>query len=88
MFTETNEARVSTPVSAILSYYPAEGLTTYLLTSGSAGSSLWGQAGLGAKYLINPLVEVEALYSLFTNQFLIDNDGGAQTFNLGLRLTL
>jgi len=88
MFVDGTDMRVSTPVSAILSYYPVDGVTTYLMASGSAGSSLWGQSGLGAKYLINPLIELEALYSVFTNEFLLDVDGGAQTFNIGLRISL
>ena len=84
---ETN--RFSTPVTGILSYFPTPKSTLYALTNFAPiwkpTADYYAQAGLGAKYQLHRNFEIELLYSYFTNQFLIDNQGRASTFNIGFR---
>ena len=47
----------------------------------------FAQAGVGAKYQVNPNLEFELLYTAFTNEFLAANDGRASTFNIGVRIS-
>lgn len=83
--------RISTPVTAIFSYFPNRKTTLY----GLAGfSPYWSpevdyffQPGLGMKYQFTPRVELELLYTVFSNSFLQDNDGRAATYNIGIRLS-
>lgn len=84
--------RVSTPVTAILSYFPNPQTTLYAL---NGFSPFWRpewdyfyQAGVGAKYQFTRKFELELLYTYFTNRFLQDNDGRASTVNLGVRFNL
>ena len=48
----------------------------------------FAQAGFGAKYQFTPNLELELLYTDFTNKFLDETGGQAATFNLGLRVNL
>ncbi|MFK7934541.1 MAG: hypothetical protein AB8G22_13610, partial [Saprospiraceae bacterium] len=48
----------------------------------------FAQAGLGAKYQFTPNVEIELLYTAFTNEFLQSINGDAATYNLGFRFNL
>ena len=83
--------RISTPVTAIFSYFPNRKTTLY----GLAGfSPYWSpevdyffQPGLGMKYQFTPRIELEVLYTHFTNSFLQDNDGKASTYNIGIRFS-
>lgn len=84
--------RVSTPVTVIFSYVPTNQLTFYAL---SGFSPYWqfefdyfAQFGLGTKYQITPNFEIELLYTDFSNKFLNQSGGRADTFNLGIRANL
>jgi len=84
--------RLSTPVTVILSYNPTPKSTLYAL---SGYSPFWqieydyfAQAGIGAKYQITSRFELETLYTYFTNKFLQETNGKAQTINLGIRFNL
>ncbi len=81
--------RFSTPVTAIFSYFPTSKATLYTLAGFSPfyypDLSYFAQAGLGAKYQFKPTFEVELLATLFTNPFLMENNGAASTLNIGLR---
>ena len=83
--------RVSTPVIAILSYFPNAKTTIYALSGFSPywqrNFDYFAQAGIGAKYQVTPNLEFEALYTGFTNGFLAENNGRAATFNLGVRVS-
>ncbi len=79
----------SVPATAILSYTPTRKTTFYALTGFAPIAQIpfqfFTQAGVGGKYQFTPKVELELLYTLFTSQQLIDNDGDAQTINMGFR---
>ncbi len=83
--------RISTPATVIVSYFPNPKTTVYALTNFSPfwqrDFDYFGQAGLGAKYQFTPNIELELLYTAFTNQFLQEVGGDATTFNIGLRFT-
>ncbi len=81
--------RFSTPATLIFSYNPTSKITLYGL---GAFSPLWQaefdyftQAGIGAKYQFTRNVEVELLYTDFSNKFLNQTGGQAATYNLGFR---
>ncbi len=83
--------RISTPVTGIFSYFPNRKTTLYGLLN---FSPFWSptldyfiQPGLGAKYQFTPQIELELLYTYFSNSFLQENGGRASTFNLGVRLS-
>ena len=63
--------RVSTPATAIISYFPNPKTTLYALGSYSPfwqeNFDYFAQAGLGAKYQVNRNLEFELLYTAFTN---------------------
>jgi hypothetical protein len=84
--------RFSTPLIAILSYNPNPKSTIYALSgytpTWAAEFDYFAQAGLGAKYQFTPNLELELLYSKFTNKFLIREEGQAATYNLGIRFNL
>ena len=84
--------RFSTPATVIFSYFPNPKTTIYALGGFSpyfqTTFDYFIQGGFGAKYQISPTFEVELLYTGFTNKFLIETGGKAQTFNLGLRYNL
>lgn len=81
--------RFSTPVTGILSYFPNPKTTIYALASFSpywqSNFDYFVQAGIGTKYQISPSFEVELLLTKFANQFLIENNGDAATYNIGFR---
>ncbi|MEL7021175.1 MAG: DUF547 domain-containing protein [Bacteroidota bacterium] len=87
-----NLNRFSTPVTSIFSYFPNSKTTLYALGSFSpfwqSDFDYFAQAGLGAKYQFTPKLELELLYTGFTNQFLQRIDGSATTYNLGFRFNL
>ncbi len=83
--------RFSTPVTGIFSYFPNGKTTLYGMLN---FSPYWApdldyffQPGLGAKYQFTRDVELELLYTYFTNSFLQDVNGRATTINLGLRIS-
>jgi len=84
--------RVSTPVTVIGSFFPNPKTTLYALSGYSPywtpNFDYFAQAGVGAKYQFTPKFELEALYTLFTNGFLQENNGRASTLNLGVRFNL
>ncbi len=84
--------RFSTPATLIVSYNPNSKTTIYTLGSFSpywaADFDYFAQAGLGAKYQFTPKLELELLYTKFTNEFLSDTGGQAATYNLGLRFNI
>jgi hypothetical protein len=82
--------RVSTPISAIFSYFPNQKTTIYALSSFSpyynqSGDKYFYQFGLGAKYQFTPDFEIELLLTDFNGQNLNKNGGQATTFNIGFR---
>ena len=81
--------RFSTPVTAIISYFPNTKTTIYGL---SGFSPFWQstfdyfvQAGIGTKYQFTPNFELEFLYTKFSNKFLTQSGGKAETINFGIR---
>lgn len=87
---DTGYNRLSTPVTVIGSYFPHRRVNLYLLGNVSpylnTDESWFVQGGAGAKYQFSSKFELEMLLSLFTNDYLLDNDGRASTFNLGFRV--
>ncbi|MEM9921340.1 MAG: hypothetical protein AAF990_24785, partial [Bacteroidota bacterium] len=89
---EGNINRVSTPAILIFSYNPDKKTTIYTL---GGFSPFWQdqfdyfvQAGIGVKYQFTPKLELELLYTDFTNKFLNDTGGQAATYNIGFRFNL
>ena len=87
-----NLNRFSTPATLIFSYNPTPKITLYTL---GGFSPFWqedfdwfAQAGLGAKYQFTPNLELELLYTDFSNKFLNETGGQAATYNLGFRFNL
>ncbi len=84
--------RVSTPVTVIFSYVPTNKLTFYALSGYSpywqSEFDYFAQFGLGTKYQITPNFEIELLYTDFSNKFLNQTGGQADTFNLGIRANI
>jgi len=84
--------RFSTPATLIFSYSPNRKMTVYTL---GGFSPYWQsefdyfiQGGFGAKYQFTPNLELELLYTGFTNKFLSDTGGKAATYNIGFRFNL
>lgn len=81
--------RVSTPATVIGSYLPTWRWTVYGLAGFSpywqAEFDWFAQAGVGVKHQFTRDWEVELLYTGFTNRFLHQDMGRAQTWNVGLR---
>ncbi|MFK8008620.1 MAG: DUF547 domain-containing protein [Saprospiraceae bacterium] len=89
---EENSNRFSTPATVIFSYNPSPKITLYSL---GGFSPFWQtefdyfvQGGLGAKYQFTPNLELELLYTDFSNKFLSQTGGQAATYNVGLRINL
>ena len=84
--------RVSTPATIIFSYFPNTKTTLYTLGGFSPfyqeTFDYFYQFGVGAKYQINPNFELELLYTDFSNKFLDETGGRAETFNFGIRYNL
>jgi len=87
-----NLNRVSTPVTLILSYNPTSKLILYTIGGFSpywqSEFDYFTQAGLGAKYQFTPNLELELLYTDFSNKRLNDTGGQAATYNLGFRFNI
>lgn len=81
--------RVTFPITAILSYFPHPKFTIYGLTNYTPAVAIpydyFYQVGSGAKYQITRKFELELLYTVFRNKFIIENGGTASTFNMGIR---
>ncbi len=84
--------RFSTPVTLIFSYNPNRKTTIYTIGGFSpywqSTFDYFVQGGLGAKYQFTPKLELELLYTKFTNRFLLDTGGQAATYNLGFRFNI
>jgi len=76
----------------IFSYFPNPKTTFYALGSYSAiwveNFDYFYQYGLGAKYQFSRDFELELLVTDFTNKNLVQNNGTAGTFNLGIRYNI
>ena len=90
-FKNINQISVYFPLKSIISYFPTSKTTVYALAEFApyidSRFNFYAQSGLGAKYEIKSGIELEFLYSFFTNTYLIENQGKASTFNIGLRFT-
>lgn len=84
--------RFSTPATLIFSYNPTPKSTIYTIGSFSpfwqSEFDYFTQAGVGSKYQFTRNVELELLYTAFSNKFLSDTGGKAATYNIGLRYNL
>ncbi len=84
--------RFSTPATLIFSYNPNSKTSIYTLGGFSpywaADFDYFAQVGAGAKYQFTPKLELELLYTKFTNEFLTDTGGQAATYNLGIRFNI
>ncbi len=84
--------RVSTPVTVIGSYFPNPKTTLYIISGFSpfyqAPFDYFYQVGSGAKYQITKDFEIELLYTSFRDAFILENNGRADTFNIGIRFNL
>jgi hypothetical protein len=84
--------RISTPATAIISYNASKKTIFYALAGYSPfwleNFEYFRQFGIGTKYQFTPNLELELLYTDFSNNFLADSGGQAATFNLGLRFNL
>lgn len=84
--------RVSTPATVIFSYNPNRKTTLYALGGFSpfwqSNFDYFAQGGIGAKYQFTPKIELELLFTDFTNKFLSDTGGQAATYNIGFRFNL
>ncbi|MDA8693434.1 DUF547 domain-containing protein [Saprospiraceae bacterium] len=84
--------RVSTPATAIFSYNPIPNMTLYTLGSYSpfwqSDFDYFTQLGVGFKYQFTPNLELELLFTDFSNRDLNATGGQANTYNLGLRINI
>lgn len=84
--------RVSTPATLIFSFVPNQKMTFYALGGYSpywqSSFDYFVQYGVGTKYQFTPNFELELLYTDFTNKFLNETNGQAETINLGLRFNI
>lgn len=87
-----NINRVGTPAILIFSYFPNSKTTFYALGGYTpfwqSNFDYFAQAGLGFKYQFTPNLELELLWTEFTNKFLMETSGRANTYNLGVRFNL
>ena len=87
--------QLTIPLTGILSYFPHPKLTLYGLAnfspqltnafSNERQSTFFYQGGTGVKYQFNRKLELELLYTAFRSQGLLENNGVANTFNMGVR---
>jgi len=80
------------PLKAILNYYPTQQITLYVLGEYTPYVAFnefvyYVQAGGGLKYQIVQGLELEFLYTAFSNNYLQQANGTAATYNIGLRFT-
>jgi hypothetical protein len=84
--------RIATPATIIFSYNPLPNMTLYTLGSYArfwpSTSENFRQFGLGFKYQFTPSLEIELLVTDFSNGFIRDVGGQANTFNMGLRFNI
>ena len=84
--------RIATPATLIFSYNPIANMTLYTLGSYArfwpSTSENFRQFGLGFKYQFTPSLELELLVTDFSNGFLRDVGGQANTYNMGIRFNL
>ena len=84
--------RFSTPATLIFSYSPTNKSTIYALGGYSPywqeNFDYFVQGGFGTKYQFTPNVELELLYTGFSNKFLSETGGDAATYNIGFRFNL
>ncbi|QQS66523.1 MAG: DUF547 domain-containing protein [Chlorobiota bacterium] len=90
---ELNEMIWQIPLTAILSYNKLKNISIYWLGELALQpinftKSYYAQTGAGIKYAFNSETEIEFLYTIFGNDYIVEEDGFAQTLNLGFRLTL
>jgi hypothetical protein len=81
------------PLTAILSYNKLKNISIYWLGELALQpinftKSYYAQTGAGIKYAFNSETEIEFVYTIFGNDYIVEEDGFAQTLNLGFRLTL
>ncbi len=83
---------VTYPMKGILNYFPSNRLTLYALAEVTPSaqwqdpsllSTLYTQAGVGAKFQVTSRFEIESLVTLFPYGV---NRGAGQTYNIGFRL--
>jgi hypothetical protein len=83
---EMKNTQLVTPVSAFVNYFPTIKSTLYAMVQYAptlTETSTWySQAGIGAKYQISRVFNLEVSY---TNFFASSNAGAGETFNLGIR---
>lgn len=81
--------RVSTPITAIFSWFPAKNLTVYGLAGYSpyivSPYDYFTQFGVGTKYQLSRNFEIELLITDFSNKYLNSVNGQAGTYNIGFR---
>ena len=81
--------RVSTPVTAIFSWFPIKNLTIYGLAGYSpyivSPYDYFTQIGAGTKYQLSRNFEIELLVTDFSNKYLNSINGQAATYNIGFR---
>lgn len=84
--------RFSTPLTTIFSYIPTTKLVVYALAGYSPywqeDYDYFYQYGIGSKYQFTPKFEIEVLYTDFTNEFLSQSSGKAETINFGIRVNI
>lgn len=82
---QTQASSFALPVSVYMSYFPTQRLTIYVFNQvWPTVSTIWYQAGFGAKYRLTEGFELECSYGRFLAG--IDAAGQANAFNFGLRL--
>ncbi len=81
--------RFSTPITGIFSYFPTSVSTIYFLANlspyWSPDLDYFFQTGVGAKYQLSNQLEVELLYTYFTNDYIQEISARAATINIGVR---
>ncbi|WP_235299041.1 DUF547 domain-containing protein [Portibacter marinus] len=84
--------QVSTPLTGILSYSITTKALIYTLAQFTPYYRIpfdyFIQGGIGGKYQFTRNIELELLYTGFTNRFLLQNEGGAATYNIGFRFNI
>lgn len=78
------------PIDGIINYYPSSSTNIYWLgeLSFNTQNINYAQTGIGVKYAVMRFVELELLYTFFTNRYVQEHNGFAQTINLGLRYSI
>ena len=88
---DADEAQLTTPLKAILHYIPANRVTLTLPLEiapdwiGDGAGTFYTQVGVGAKYRLQPNLELEAIGTIFPYG---KNSGAGVTGNFGVRYVL